>query len=326
MKNNNFLLAACILATVVAGCWFMIGQEHTNISTTGLEKQRPPDQNNISFLGESNKESSTHKLKSNLEVHNVEHNSQVESNSSLKDLEPSECIVLTQSQSSEYDEIIINSNNVEIVTGLTIDEYLLDLDENQLVLEYKAGNAKAAFVLGANYQYRSHNSIWSNPFLGLEGSDFLGHPTPFNSELMEASREWFWAAAVGGSPMALLEIATTYSIESKLLKKDYSSGGIKMSAEKFAIRMKELKANELSYGMLFDEFATDISKFFNYDALTIKNEFSSLDMEDKQRIYDDVKARWLNLRLNQGRASKINFEVTPEIEHALNMLDAKCHN
>ncbi len=203
---------------------------------------------------------------------------------------------------------------------------MFDLSEDALVLEYKAGNMGAAYVLGANYQHRAHYSTWSNPSLGTEYRGQVGHRTPYNAEYMEVAREWFWAAAAGDASYALLELGATYWIERKLLIEDYESGKASLHEEEYTLRIKTLKAKELSFGMLFDEVANDVSQFYYYDIESTAKEHSSLELEDKQRIYDEIKSRWVRQRIQLGKPEQINFEIPPEMEHALKMLDLMCLN
>lgn len=296
MRKSNLIWALCISTILFTGIYI-----YTNSDTQNKEHSASPNE-------------STSKNDENI-VNNIE-NFQIKTAKAtvIEDIES--CIELSQIEhqiNSEMYEEFLRKNNLSL---WTINDYLREMSNDDLELEFRSGNAEAAFVLGMNLYYSSYNTNTTHPDL-LKGKP----PTKTNNikildkSQLNSGRDWLWISALNGVGIALAEISGSYRLESQFLNQN---------TKNVASLTSKLNALELSYQMLHHEVNSEIVQLIKLDSDSIKKQFIKNEYEEKDLFLKEIKEKWLFEREEMGKEFKINIKIPEEIKKIMNDQQINC--
>jgi hypothetical protein len=237
------------------------------------------------------------------------------------------CFPLTEIQKQINLDVLTKFANENVLYPSSVDRYLTKLDKSELVSEFEAGNASAAYVLGMNLSFSSYNTNSFNPYLSVDLREEVDNQiTELNVKELNEAREWLWAAAINGVSAALSELGGTYSLEHDFLEADYKSEKIQGDSSIIENKLWILKAKQLSFNILYVGVAPQMSDLFGTGKEYYENEFEQLHLEDKEKVYTDIQAQWVASRLNIGQLSEIELKVPDEIKIAALKSQNNCIN
>lgn len=217
---------------------------------------------------------------------------------SIGDEKP-ECISLKEYLNSEDVkdvERIFNENNL---SPSSVEDYLIALDESELILEAMSGNNEAYYVLGMNKHWSSHHTAKLNPT--LNNISDLGVPKPLDLTTLKESRKYLWDASINGISIALLELASTFDTE--VNHSDLSDEEVKILYE-----------NKYLYRRLFISVSPEVSEIYSLSMTRLNRDFDFLDLNDLEGVYGDLYNKWRDKRSSIGKGVKIEVSIPDYIK------------
>ncbi len=233
------------------------------------------------------------------------------------------CISLNELESRLNADILDDFFTSNSLTLFSVNEYLKHLDHKELEMEFEAGNASAAFILGMHFLHSSYRSGMYHPDIRTNQNDDY---TEFDSEKMKRARDWLWTAALNGVGTALGEIAGSYLLEKQLVERDILLNTAERSSDNSSEKIDRLTANYLSYTILYNKVNPQIVDLFSIDTEISNIEMERLNYLPKTSILDNLKEQWRKARLNVGKSAIIPLQISEEVETAVFESENQCDN
>jgi hypothetical protein len=224
------------------------------------------------------------------------------------------CFTLTDIQKQINNDVFEKFASENTLHPSSVPQYLTKLDENELIAEFEAGNASAAYVLGMNIFFSSYNTTFHHPSLTMGMLVDSNKSTKLNVDRLNEARKWLWVSAINGVGAGLGEIAATYGMEHDFLDADYQTNqGDLADIEK---NLKALKVKQLSYNLLYVEVAPQVYDLFGVGMEHYKSQLEKIEIENKERIYKGIETQWVDDRFDFGQSKEIELKVPDEIKIA----------
>ncbi|MBU2979399.1 hypothetical protein [Alteromonas sp. C1M14] len=210
----------------------------------------------------------------------------------------SDCLTLAEFLENEevnaVNEFILENN----LSPNSVDDYLIELSEEELLLEADSGNQDALYVLGMNKHWSSHRTINTNP--ALNNSRQIGKAQPLDKKTLLEARKYLWQAGLREFSIALLELGSTYDTEinSSRLTDD----------EKL-----ELLRKKYLYRRLFISVSPVISNFYSLEMEQLNDDFEFLETSDVEREYTEIYDQWKVERAELGKGEKVALKIPDSI-------------
>lgn len=221
-----------------------------------------------------------------------------------------------QINSEMYEEFLRNNT----LSLWTVNDYLREMSNDDLELEFKSGSAEAAFVLGMNLMYSSYNTNTIHPDIARgERQEKSNKIKKLDSKQLSAGREWLWKAALNGIGIALAEIGGSYQLESQLIEQKS-----KLEHENIIFLKTKLAAQELSFQILYQMVNPSIVELQKIDSSYINEKFVNHEYDEKEKILKALKEKWKLDREAIGKSYEINLKVSEDIRKIMNTEQINC--
>ncbi len=243
------------------------------------------------------------------------------------------CLPLTEIQKQVNNDILNKFARDNVLFPYSVQQYLTKLDKDELIAEFEAGNASAAYVLGSNLLYSSYTTNFHNPalidatnFSDVEiTADLFGKPlSKIDIDKLTEARKWLWLAAINGISNGLSELSATYSIEHNFLEAEQKNNQSNLiNTEK---KLKTLKVKKIFYTLLHVEVAPQAYDLLGIEVDSFKKQLELIQLEGKEQFYKDIETQWVDDRYNIGQSKEVEFEVPEEIKIAAYKNRNQCFN
>lgn len=230
------------------------------------------------------------------------------------------CIDLSKIEyqiNSEMYEEFLRDNTLSL---WTVNDYLREMSNDELELEYMSGNPDAAFVLGMNLVYSSYNTNTTHPDL-LKGNipPKVNKIKDLDHKKLDSGRNWLWQAALNGVGIALAEIAGSYGLENQLIKQNNQ-----LSIEDITNLKAKLTSLELSYQILYHAVNSEVIKLHKINTKEVERKFSNHQYEKKGELLTQLKKKWILNREEIGKQFDINVKISEDIQKIMSSESIDC--
>jgi hypothetical protein len=234
------------------------------------------------------------------------------------------CNQLPQEEQQNINDLYNEFASEHILDPFNVKEYLKEMDEKDLILEYEAGEKSAAYVLGLNLQWKSFNSTWHNPLLNDGNFDENVSLKTIDGKALSESRKWLWKAAISGVPIALYELGNTFYLERLHIQEQRNVKDEQVLEGDELNKLLLLNANEVAYKKLAEEVAPDLDYFFGTPIESEASKFEKIQLANKTELYQDIYDRWSADRIEVGEPNSVKFRIPKHIKQQLTDLQKHC--
>jgi len=233
-----------------------------------------------------------------------------------------DCIPFSELESQLPEEMYLEFLNDNMLMLDTVDEYLTSLSNEELELEFRAGNFQAAFVIGMNLMFNSYNTRETHPSLpGQQGVYKPNRRTKLNKKKLSRGREWLWLAAINGAGTALAEIAGSYELESQLIESTFDEQSEDIELE---VLQNRLVTKALAFHMLYLRVNPFIVKLGYVDDEHYYERFEKHPLREKHQILKELNQKWDIARTEMNKSQEIEIKYYDELKEHLGDIHSIC--